>query len=151
MGFEVVIRRNIGAIFWIEDKIRHIGHEIDDITLGNQKCIGAIPVFNSKAIRIIIEVVVYEIFIIIPNKSKPEPKACTKKYLIAASFSWLWTEFIIKGMNEYKFNSKPIQIVNQLFDDSTINIPRIRVKAKKIDESFKLLIIEARKELNLTL
>lgn len=54
-------------------------------------------------------------------------------------------------MKEYRFSSSPIQIVNQLLDERTINIPKIRVKAKKIDESFRLLIIEARKELNLTL
>lgn len=70
-----MIRRNIGAIFWIEDKTRHIGQEIACITLGNQKCIGAIPVFNRRARKRITEVIVFEVFIIIPNKSRPDPKA----------------------------------------------------------------------------
>lgn len=140
-----------GASFWIVDNVKQAGHDSDIMTLGNQKCIGAIPDFSRSPIRIRVVVRALCRLEVIPKRSDPDPRACVKKYLMVASFSWLLEDVIIKGINEYRFSSRPIQIVNQLFEDKTIIIPRRRVNEKNSDDGFMLLIIEARKELNLTL
>lgn len=41
-------RRTIGISFCQVDRTRHIGHEIEAITWGNQKWKGAIPAFRAR-------------------------------------------------------------------------------------------------------
>lgn len=114
------------------DKTQHIFHLMLFITIGNQKWHGAIPSFIRTLIRRNIEPILnrWEVSALI-SKS-PEASAWKRKYLMAASFSWLDLDVKRRGTNEYKFNSRPAQIVIQLFDDRTTITPNSRVKEKRV-------------------
>lgn len=78
-----------------------------------------------------------------------DAKAWTKKYLTAASFSWFKEDCRRRGINEYKFNSKPIHIDSQLLAVKGKNIPRIKVKENKVVTGFnKKRFIKIGEELN---
>lgn len=124
--------RIIGEIFWIVDNTQHIFHLILFITIGNQKWHGAIPSF----IRILIRRNIgptpkrWEVSALINNS--PEASAWNRKYLMAASFSWLDLEVKRSGTKEYILSSRPAQIVIQLLDDKTTTTPNKRVKEKRV-------------------
>lgn len=63
-----------------------LGQDRAFITFGNQWCRGAAPSFNERAT--IISIFENKVFIIKPNSKSIPPKACAKKYLVAASVSW---------------------------------------------------------------
>lgn len=58
-----------------------------------------------------------------PSKIKPDPKAWTRKYLIADSVLWASFFIIIRGKKDIRFNSRPSQTVNQLLADREIPVP----------------------------
>lgn len=60
-----------------------------------------------------------------------EAIAWTRKYLIAASFSWFIIDWRSNGINEYRFNSNPIQDDSQLFDVREKKIPIISIKENR--------------------
>lgn len=60
--------------------------------------------------------------VIVVNRRSLDPIAWIRKYLIMASNSWNFEELIITGINDSIFNSSPIHIVSQLFDDNTMII-----------------------------
>lgn len=110
----------IGAIFCHVDRSIHNGHEILLITKGNQKWHGAAPILINNAVKIR-KPLIFSLFTIdeseniinllnAPNKRIPEPIACAKKYLTAASVSRIIDDLVTNGINERRFSSKPIQI-----------------------------------------
>lgn len=112
-----------GAIFWIVLRIKQDHQEIDDITDGNHIWHGAIPSFMIIAV-IIIMVMSHDVWLIhislVDRRSRLEPSAWIRKYLIIASDSWKLEVLIISGINDSIFNSRPIHINNQLLEDKTI-------------------------------
>lgn len=84
-------RRISGAIFCHVDRMKQFVHDSDDITDGNQRWHGAAPSFRrSDVIRIIIASLLFTTVLIImddPSRSNIDPRACDRKYLIAASVS----------------------------------------------------------------
>lgn len=126
-------RRSIGAIFWIVIRTMHCPHPIPCITGGNQRCKGAAPIFNNKAI--LINKLGLEL-----NKSSvgdlakiaAEPKAWIRKYFKAASAAYILSFDEIIGIKDRRFNSNPIQAVNHDGDEIAIKTPNIRVHMNNI-------------------
>lgn len=110
--------------------------EIDDITLGNQKWIGAIPALIS--IEIITNIydtwVGFIIYINPPINKIPDPRAWGKKYLIAPSVFCCEEEYeIISGINDIILSSNPIHRASQLFLVKDIIVP-----ISKVTENIKV-------------
>jgi hypothetical protein len=108
-----------GAIFCHVARIIHKGQEILLITAGNQKWQGAAPNFKRRAQKIkeepglIIRFGAENIISVnTPNKRRPDPMAWARKYFIAASLSRFMDDLVIKGTNERRLSSKPIQTYN---------------------------------------
>lgn len=120
---KVYIIIDSGAIFWMVLRIKHDHQEIDDITDGNHIWHGAIPSFIIIAV-IIIMVINHDVWLIhislVDRRSRLEPSAWIRKYLIIASDSWKLEVLIISGINDNIFSSRPIHINNQLLEDKTI-------------------------------
>ena len=96
------------------------------MTEGSQKWQGAIPNFIIR-LTINIAEVLGEAGERAAVSKIAEASAWIRKYLIAASFSWLVCVSVIRGIKEYKLSSRPIQIDSQLLDVNVIIIPRMRV------------------------
>lgn len=60
-----------------------------------------------------------------------EAHAWARKYFTADCVSFLRDEAIIKGINDIKFNSRPIQIRSQLFDDIDTSVPSNSVEVNR--------------------
>lgn len=72
-------------------------------TSGSQKCMGAIPIFNARAIErsvaepgLIISLIIHwpvsQAFIVPANRTRAEAVACVRKYFVVASVArgWCW-------------------------------------------------------------
>lgn len=85
-------RRIRGAIFCHVDRIKQFIQDSEVMTDGNHRWHGAAPNFSRRdVIRIIIArslLIVALIIIVDPRSRSIDPKACDRKYLIAASVSW---------------------------------------------------------------
>lgn len=92
-----------GAIFCHVDRRKQFIQDKDVITDGNHKWHGAAPSFSRRdVIRIIVAILLFISALISiddPSNSSIDPKACDKKYLIAASVSWLDCDWSIIGIN----------------------------------------------------
>lgn len=111
------------------------------ITIGNQKWKGAIPIFiikEDKKIIFIIELNFSKDFkFIIVNKIIKKSKileanAWVKKYFNEASEEYKLFDFIIKGINDNKLISKPIQTLNQEVEEILIKEPKINIIVNNI-------------------
>lgn len=125
---------NKGTSFCQVIKIRHIDHDNEDITAGNQKWHGASPSLKARA-KIIISREKYSGFVVQENRllkrRSEEPITCAIKYLTAASVWRVFNEEKIKGIKENIFNSSPNQIIIQLELEMEIREPRIKVEEKR--------------------
>lgn len=88
--FKIYVRIVRGPSFCQVLRIRQLIHEIDDITEGNQKWHGAIPIFKMMALIIIYDGTME--FVLNHSeveaiRMRLEPRAWIKKYLVAASVS----------------------------------------------------------------
>ena len=108
-----------GAIFCQVARVIHRGHEIFLITAGNQKWQGAAPSFKRRAKKIkegpglMVRFGTKNIILVnTPKRRRPDPIAWAKKYFIAASLSRFIEELVIRGTNESKLSSRPIQTYN---------------------------------------
>lgn len=134
---EDMIKINIGAIFCHESKVKEMFHDNDEITDGNQRWKGGSP--NFSIILIVMRIInmgkgnilLLEIKFIDLNKKILDPKAWTKKYFIALSYSNIRDEIKIIGVNDNIFNSNPIQIKNQFDADKEIQVLKIKRKENK--------------------
>lgn len=130
----------IGANFCQVIRIKEFSHDKPSITLGNHKWKGALPNFN-----IILEVIIidsYSIFIILKlklylimniidlNKKIIDANTWVKKYLIADSEDKIFLLSIIRGINDNKLISNPIQIPNQEDEERVIIEPTIIIQIK---------------------
>lgn len=119
------------------------------ITIGNQKWNGAIPVFIIKEeakIILIFELKFKSIFHsikkenkIIENNKTLEAKAWVRKYFNDASEENKLFNFIVKGINDNKLISNPIQILNHDDEQILIIVPKNNVDKNNIlYEFFKI-------------
>lgn len=123
LDIKIDIKIDKGASFWTDLRIRHDHHEMDDITVGNHIWHGTIPNFMIIDVEIrsdIIHVILDDHRILEVIRRILDPRAWIRKYLIIASDSWNFDEFVISGMNDNIFSSNPIHINNQLFAERTI-------------------------------
>jgi len=148
-----IIINNIGLIFCHVARIKHINHEILDMTWGNHWWHGAIPSFTViLIINITIIIGEKEEFVnglvdIIPAVNiNPLPTAWIIKYLTLASVSCKIWELATSGIKERRFNSIPIHKYNQFVLDRVIKVPIIVVDINKKNEG----VIKLWKELNLS-
>lgn len=112
------------------------------ITIGNQKWNGAMPVFIIKEdakIILIFELKFKKVFHsikkenkIIENKRVLEAKACVKKYFKDASEENKLFNFIVRGINDKRLISNPIQTLNQEEEQILIVVPRNNVDKNNI-------------------
>jgi len=103
--------------------MRHAIHEIEVITEGYQKWRGATPSFNKIDVISTILVIIIDGNIHNDNLDRSkilEPNLWARKYLIAASVSWVDFELFIRGINLNRFNSIAIHRNNQLALDTAI-------------------------------
>jgi hypothetical protein len=70
-----------------------------------------------------------------PIRRTEEAKAWVRKYFRAASAENL-LDLVIKGMNDSRFNSNPIQTPNQVELVMVIKVPIVREKIKSNEEIF---------------
>jgi len=114
-----------GASFCHVDRIKQDGHDADAITDGYHKWHGTMPNFRVidminrnniilPGIDLLNHKDILDINIIL------EPSAWARKYLIAASVSWNFFEFIRIGINLRRFNSIAAHRNNQLEDITVI-------------------------------
>ena len=76
---------------------------------------------------------------IIANKRIEEAKAWIKKYFKAASEDIKLFVLIIKGINDNKLISNPIQAPNQEVDEIVIKVPLVKViRNNNLDEFLKI-------------
>lgn len=75
---------------------------------------------------------VFNILIITATKKIEEAIACVKKYLRAVSEDNKLFVLFIRGINESKLISSPIQALSHEDDEIVINVPLIRVRKKRI-------------------
>jgi hypothetical protein len=121
-----------GAAFCQVDRIRHAIHEIDDITEGYHRWHGTIPSFrvidisSMKYIMLAGVDVLNHIDILLIRRTL-EPSACAKKYLIAASVSWNFLEFIRIGINLNRFSSMAAHKNSQFDADIAIRVLEIMI------------------------
>ena len=108
------------------------GHSIPSRVGGNQKWNGAEPALSSKAADNGPENVwIFIIIITAEIRSTVDPSAWIRKYFKAASEEY-WLFFIkIKGINESKLSSSPIQAPNQEFAETEIRMPSTKVVMNK--------------------
>lgn len=137
-----------GANFCHVIKIKLFIHEIPSITLGNQKWKGAIPLLIIKVVEkvqiIIVSIKLKKILFMINNKiiqnnKLLDAKAWIKKYFNEASVDNIFSLFIIKGINDNKLISNPIQILNQFIELILIIVPlNNENKNNSLKEFFKI-------------
>lgn len=141
-GFDELLNINkkisIGLIFCHEIRTSAIGHLNFDIIIGNHQWHGVIPSFIRSLINKVVKIKLFEkivsvwkFWIIIIEIIKVEAQAWVKKYLVVASVSWFIEGVIIIGMNDKRFSSKPIHIINHLLVEIEIIVPRIRVEENR--------------------
>lgn len=107
-----------------------MGQLIDFISGGNHMWHGAIPIFvispNSRAReekgfgKAVMEMA--------PNRIRPDPIDCTRKYFTAASVSWFIFDRVSRGIKDRRFTSRPTQTISQLFADRARKVPRSSVR-----------------------
>lgn len=134
----------IGAIFCHVIKIKAFIHINPSITLGNQKWKGAAPLFSNNEEHIITLLKdelfdwidkgkLFKYIIIIVNNKTADPIAWIKKYLREASVD-IKLLSLIRGIKDNKLISKPIQALNQEFDETVIIVPNIKINKNIIFE-----------------
>lgn len=77
--------------------------------------------------------------VIVEEASKiiADAKACVRKYFnLASEENWLVSDEI-RGIKDSKFNSNPIQTVNQEEEETAIIIPNVKVEKKRKWEGIK--------------
>lgn len=131
-----------GAIFCQVIKIRLFHQLSPSITPGNQKWKGAAPLFKSKEDKIA-NVIKFEFKLIIEkvfnwiikkmelNRKIAEANACVRKYFKEASVESKLFVSIIKGINDNKLISNPIQAPSQELEEIEIKVPLINVVKNK--------------------
>jgi hypothetical protein len=101
---------NRGASFCHVDRIRHDIHVIEDITEGYHVWQGAAPSFRIRDINkmagkiLFVRGEISHIDILLINISL-EPRACARKYLIAASDSLFVLVYSIMGIKDRRLSS----------------------------------------------
>ena len=126
-----------GASFCQETSSSALVHEIEVITDGNQKWHGAAPNLSSKAnSRIEIHSEEFRCSVhkdILANSIIADPNACARKYLMAASTSWLDFCLVITGIKLSRLISIKIQAINQflLIKASKDLAPMVRITRKE--------------------
>jgi len=135
-----------GAIFCQVIKIKLLIQLSPSITPGNQKWKGAAPLFSNKVDKInkllklllIIQLLLKNNIIkIMANNKIDEAKAWVKKYfnLLSDVIRFFLPSFI-KGINESKLISNPIQAPNQELEEIVIKVPEINIIRKILFEIF---------------
>lgn len=138
---------NIGAIFCQVIKIKLLVQFNPSITPGNQKWKGEAPIFKNKVELIINILYIFNDFIwksifvkyinmIIEKRSIAEASAWVKKYFKAASVDIKLFILIIKGINDNKLISSPIQALIQEFAEIVVRDPLINVNKNNIFVEF---------------
>lgn len=117
------------------------------ITLGNQKWNGAVPLFNNKEDRIIILISllllkIIKLFLyinkIVENNKMEEANAWVRKYFNEDSLDIKLLSFI-RGINDNKLISNPIQAPNHELAEIVIIVLIIKIKKNIIfDELLKI-------------
>ena len=145
-------RMNRGMIFCQVLRIRHESQLRLAITLGNQKCSGAAPIFSSRA-RITIAGVKGRFVVICvisrPNRRRADPVAWAIKYLIAPSVSWWFEDEVINGMKDSRFNSSAIHTNNQWEEERATSV-LVNSVVENTVMGGRVEFINLRKELNLS-
>lgn len=146
-------RRDRGASFCQVARIIHFSQERALITWGNHWWRGAIPSFIIILTRNISWIIlknfdwIIKLLDIVPAvRRTPLPIAWIIKYFTAAWVSWNNFWFIIRGMKDNRFSSRPIHKYNQLLLERAIMDPNIIVEINNKDEGN----IKTWKELNLS-
>ena len=107
-----------GAIFCHVDSKKQFIHDRDVITDGNHRWHGAAPNFSSRDVIKIMAAILLFISALInmddPSSRSIDPRACDRKYLIAASVSWFDFDCSIIGINLSILISSITHAVNQL-------------------------------------
>lgn len=149
-------KTRMGANFCQVDKIIQIYHLEQAITWGNQKWNGAAPILINILIINNKEVIVGEIKVNAgPEISspainkRPDPSACTKKYLIAASVSWFELDCTIRGIKDNKLISNPAHTKIQWEEDIVTRVPVTKVVMNSVVDGIEE-VIKGRKEFNLS-
>lgn len=136
LKYEINIR---GAIFCQVIKVNELIQVKPSITVGNQKWKGAAPLFNNKAEKIII--FEYKIWLfnsygtlnfsierIIANNKIADANAWVKKYFKEASVDIRLLLSFIRGINDNRLISNPIQALNHELEEIVIIVPNIKIK-----------------------
>lgn len=110
----------MGTSFCQVVRIIHMGQEIIDITVGNQKWHGGSPSLvrrprnNIRFIKFVLHKRCW--FVnkdIEPRRINPDPRAWAKKYFIEASVSLNLFEVTKRGIKDIRLSSRPNQIKTQ--------------------------------------
>lgn len=114
--YETDINSDKGANFCQVDRIRQFIHDRDNITEGYQKWHGAAPsLINIERMIIIFDIscIINWFISLILSNIIIDPIAWERKYLMEASVSWLYFDFIMIGINLNMFNSNIIHAIIQ--------------------------------------
>lgn len=121
---------------------RQFIHEAPCIDWGIQKCKGGNPIFKRSPVRSKIAgtdriVGERELFIDVrPERTKADPTAWAKKYLMAASISHLDLFPKSTGMKDKRFSSMLIQIIISLLEDKIRATDRNKEPKNRTVEGF---------------
>lgn len=110
-------------------------------TSGNQKCIGARPIFRDNAMVASVAEVGLDIsnrlhspevqaFVMLANKRRVDAVACVRKYFVVASTVRGWCWCIIKGIIARVLISRPIHAKSQWDPMNVSVVPRPRLEIK---------------------
>lgn len=142
IGLIEFIKIVIGAIFCQVNIINEFIQDRPWITSGSQKWKGAAPIFIKIAefrIRGLIFSITsdwiifkFDRVIKIENIKMVDAKACVMKYFRAASDSYAFFCLLISGIIDRRLISRPIHILNQLFEDMVMVVPTIMEVVNKI-------------------
>jgi len=135
--FRINVRIVRGPSFCHVLKIRQLIHEIEDITEGNQKWHGAIPIFKIMALMIMYDGTIEFVWNhreVEAIRIRLDPKAWIKKYLVAASVSWNLFEEHKIGINLRRLISSPHHRRSQFDLDTIIIVLVIREKEVRISK-----------------
>lgn len=126
-----------GPSFCHVHKIKQLIQDRDDIVDGNQKWHGAAPSFSSSAN---IRSVCISVWLLgwyknmLEYNITAEPRACARKYLIAASISWFVLCWSINGMKDNRLISIEIQAISQFVLESAIMVLVTKNNENRSDE-----------------
>lgn len=141
----------IGVIFCQVIKIKLLIQDNPDITKGSQKWKGAAPIFIKREV-IINKLIIVKFknsffknknIIIIDNNKIEEAIAWTKKYFNIDSLDIKFLLSDIRGINDNKLISSPIQTPNQ--EVALIEIKVLIIKTNKNIKFVKVLLIKKKR------